>query len=234
MRMDRYEEKENNGDLKQSRLHKNQELYTDVYLNNVYVDINNLKEVMKDEKEKSQEEVKTYKEINKVTKYSYEEKNYDIKSIIEKAIENNKDDKLKRSLNYKNDNTLIDNLVELIQEKENLEDNHEKELFEIEINNESIDKSFDLENDKNSSKEDSLLDDLLPTDDNTEVMPPLLGPITLEVGDDNIKKEDKKELDEDFSFIEEKSTKTKFIVITLILIFLIISLLVTLFYLDII
>ena len=65
-------------------------------------------------------------------------------------------------------------------------------------------------------------------------MPPLLGPITLEVGDDNIKKEDKKELDEDFSFIEEKSTKTKFIVITLILIFLIISLLVTLFYLDII
>ena len=44
MRMDRYDDEE----VKErpTRTNKNQELYTDVYLNNAYVDISELKEVM--------------------------------------------------------------------------------------------------------------------------------------------------------------------------------------------
>ena len=44
MRMDRYDE-ENVDNLKKSRTDKNQELYTDVYLNNAYVDISEINEV---------------------------------------------------------------------------------------------------------------------------------------------------------------------------------------------
>ena len=40
MRMDRYENDLCENTSKQTRTTKNQELYTDVYLNNMYVDIN--------------------------------------------------------------------------------------------------------------------------------------------------------------------------------------------------
>ena len=83
LRMDRYEEEEVK-DVKLSRIDKNRELYTDVYLNNVYVDIKNLKEVMKEDTE--EEEKKIVKEIDKVEDYTYEEKNYDIKEIVDLAI----------------------------------------------------------------------------------------------------------------------------------------------------
>ena len=45
MRMDRYDEDEVKERV--TRTNKNQELYTDVYLNNAYVDISDLKEVLK-------------------------------------------------------------------------------------------------------------------------------------------------------------------------------------------
>ena len=47
MRMDRYNENDTTSEVLKTRTNKNQELYTDVYMNNVYVDINNLKNVMK-------------------------------------------------------------------------------------------------------------------------------------------------------------------------------------------
>ena len=43
MRMDRYNEETPKDDNYKTRTNKNQELYTDVYMNNVYVDFDNLK-----------------------------------------------------------------------------------------------------------------------------------------------------------------------------------------------
>lgn len=221
MRMDRYEEKDNINDFKQSRLHKNQELYTDVYLNNVYVDINNLKEVMKEEKETIEENVKIVKESNQMAKYSYHEKNYDIKNIIEEVIKNKKDDNIKRSLSDKNDDSIINNLVELIQEKDNIKEEKEQELEK--------ENNISIEIDEN--KEENLLSDLLPTDDNTEVMSPLSEPIHLEDIKSDLKK--KNEIDEDFVFLEEKQSKVKIVLIAIIIILLIALLIGFCFYRDI-
>src|SRR5699024_4599356 len=150
MRMDRYEEKEKTNDTKQTRTNKNQELYTDVYLNNVYVDINNLKEVMEREnydENNNQETLKIVKEPLSVNN-SYQEKNYDILSIIDEAIKNKKDDNLKRNLDIENINNLeIDSIIQSINENQKEE---EKEL-----------------------KKDNLLADLMPNDDNTTVIAPL-------------------------------------------------------------
>ncbi len=108
MRMDRYDDEE----IKErpTRTDKNQELYTDVYLNNAYVDISDLKEVMENEEE-SQEE----KKVNRpeIVAYNYEEKNYDIVSIINEAIEKNGNNKVKRSLEDDED---VENIIESINE----------------------------------------------------------------------------------------------------------------------
>lgn len=106
MRMDRYEE-----DTKEklTRTSKNQELYTDVYLNNAYVDISDLKEVMDEEKE-TIEEKKVKKD--EYVPYTYEEKNYDIVALIDEAIKNNSDNKVKKNI----DNEYVDNIIESINE----------------------------------------------------------------------------------------------------------------------
>ena len=108
MRMDRYDEEE----VKErpTRTNKNQELYTDVYLNNAYVDLSDLKEVMDDENEESKEQKVNRPEI---VAYNYEEKNYDIVSIINEAIEKNGNDKVKRSLEEDED---VENIIESINE----------------------------------------------------------------------------------------------------------------------
>ena len=108
MRMDRYDDEE----VKErpTRTNKNQELYTDVYLNNAYVDISELKEVMENEEE-SQEEKKVSRP--EIVAYNYEEKNYDIVSIINEAIEKNGNDKVKRSLEDDED---VENIIESINE----------------------------------------------------------------------------------------------------------------------
>ena len=108
MRMDRYDDEE----IKErpTRTNKNQELYTDVYLNNAYVDISDLKEVMENEEE-SQEEKKVSRP--EIVSYNYEEKNYDIVSIINEAIEKNGNDKVKRTLEDDED---VQNIIESINE----------------------------------------------------------------------------------------------------------------------
>ena len=109
MRMDRYDEDEVKERV--TRTNKNQELYTDVYLNNAYVDISDLKEVMDTE----EEEVKEVKDTKKEEiSYNYEEKNYDIVSIIDEAIKNN-EDKVKRSI--ENDEE-VENIIESINESQ--------------------------------------------------------------------------------------------------------------------
>ena len=132
MRMDRYEDANKLNDIKSTRTNKNQELYTDVYLNNVYVDLNNLKEVMEENDDKEIENIKLVRDVKPVS-YSYEDKNYDINEIIEEVIKNKKDDNIKR----------------IEESSKNKEDDEEKEL----------------------------LSDLLPSSDNTSVIPPLEEPL---------------------------------------------------------
>ena len=204
MRMDRYEEEEKTNDTKQTRTNKNQELYTDVYLNNVYVDINNLKEVMEREnfeEDNKQETLKVVKETLP-TSHPYQEKNYDIVSIIDEAIKNKKDDNLKRNLDIENINSLeIDSIIESINESQKEE---EKEL-----------------------KNDNLLTDLMPNDDNTTVIAPLEEPIldasliadfdskqeaeiSHDMLDDDITEKD---FVEDDSFQDKKKSKIKIVLI---------------------
>ena len=205
MRMDRYEEKEKTNDTKQTRTNKNQELYTDVYLNNVYVDINNLKEVMEREnydENNNQETLKIVKEPLSVNN-SYQEKNYDILSIIDEAIKNKKDDNLKRNLDIENINNLeIDSIIQSINENQKEE---EKEL-----------------------KKDNLLTDLMPNDDNTTVIAPLEEPIldTSLIADFDSKQEEishdmldgditEKDFVEDGSLKWKKKSKIKIVLIIL-------------------
>ena len=113
MRMDRYEEEEKTNDTKQTRTNKNQELYTDVYLNNVYVDINNLKEVMEREnfeEDNKQETLKVVKETLP-TSHPYQEKKYDIVSIIDEAIKNKKDDNLIITRKIRNNNNITSTII---------------------------------------------------------------------------------------------------------------------------
>ena len=107
MRMDRYEDDEDK--VMPTRTNKNQELYTDVYLNNAYVDISDLKEVM-DEPNEEKELLKNSK--HNTISYTYEDKNYDIVAIIEEKIKNN-EDKVKR--NFENDEE-VENIIESINE----------------------------------------------------------------------------------------------------------------------
>ena len=144
--MDRYSDEVLNVETK-TRTNKNQELYTDVYMNNVYVDINNLKNVMKEEDEEKPVDLKLVKE-NKVVDYTYEDKIYNINTLIEEAIKNGQDN-LKRSIDTKVDDMEIDSLIESINE-----------------NKETEKKPNDL-----------LLADLMPSSDNTSVIPPLDEPI---------------------------------------------------------
>ena len=63
MRMDRYNDNEEVNESLKTRTNKNQELYTDVYMNNVCVDINNLKHFMQEDNDlKENENLKLIKE----------------------------------------------------------------------------------------------------------------------------------------------------------------------------
>ena len=123
MRMDRYEE-DNMDASKRSRTDKNQELYTDVYLNNAYVDINEISDVVND----NEENVDIKKKLDvKTNTYAYEEKNYDINELINQAIENN-DDKLKRSIEQ---TTEIENIIKSINESQSEKKENENLLSDL-------------------------------------------------------------------------------------------------------
>lgn len=216
MRMDRYEENNNQVDNKATRTNKNQELYTDVYLNNVYVDLEELKEAMEENDDNLVENVKLSRDI-KFVNTSYEEKNYDINSILEEVIKNKKDDNIKRSLDINGSELEIANLIESIEENS--------------------------KNTKELNDEGDLLSDLLPSDDNTVVLPPVSEPLDI----NELKKVEKvKEKEEneslldleddssDDSFLEDEKSKAK-VIIPIIIILVIAGIIVgVLFYKDII
>lgn len=152
--MDRYSDEVLSVETK-TRTNKNQELYTDVYMNNVCVDIDNLKNVMKEDDYQPTEKLKLVKE-NKLTDVTYTDKEYNINILIEEAIKNQKQDNIKRSIDTKLDDMEIDSLIESINENKESREN----------------------------QSDDLLADLMPGSDNTLVIPPLSSPI-LEGGYDD-------------------------------------------------
>ncbi len=124
MRMDRYEE-DNIDASKKSRTDKNQELYTDVYLNNAYVDISEINEFVNED---DKEEIDIKKKIELDTNnYTYQEKIYDINELIHEAIENNNDN-LKRSLEQ---TTEIDNIIKTINENQIKNENNKELLSDL-------------------------------------------------------------------------------------------------------
>ena len=171
MRMDRYNDNEEVNESLKTRTNKNQELYTDVYMNNVCVDINNLKHFMQEDNDlKENENLKLIKE-NKLVDIKYEDKIYNINTLIEEALASKKDDNLKRSIDTKVDDMEINNLIESINEN--------KKENEKEVN-------------------DGLLVDLMPSDNNTAVIPPLETPILEDNYQENkINKDEKDEEQEE-------------------------------------
>ncbi|MGN1352725.1 MAG: hypothetical protein ACI4WF_01525 [Bacilli bacterium] len=166
MRMDRYNDNEEVNESLKTRTNKNQELYTDVYMNNVCVDINNLKHFMQEDNDlKENENLKLIKE-NKLVDVKYEDKIYNINTLIEEALASKKDDNLKRSIDTKVDDLEINNLIESINEN--------KKENEKEVN-------------------DGLLVDLMPSDNNTAVIPPLDMPILEDSYQENKINKDEKE-----------------------------------------
>lgn len=177
MRMDRYNDSEEVNENLKTRTNKNQELYTDVYMNNVCVDINNLKHFMQEDNDlKENENLKLIKE-NKLVDVKYEDKIYNINTLIEEAIASKKDDNLKRSIDTKVDDLEINNLIESINEN--------KKENEKEVN-------------------DGLLVDLMPSDNNTAVIPPIETPILEDSYQENkINKEEKEEEKEEEKLVND-------------------------------
>lgn len=178
MRMDRYNDSEEVNESLKTRTNKNQELYTDVYMNNVCVDINNLKHFMQEDNDlKENENLKLIKE-NKLVDVKYEDKIYNINTLIEEAIASKKDDNLKRSIDTKVDDLEINNLIESINEN--------KKENEKEVN-------------------DGLLVDLMPSDNNTAVIPPIDMPILEDSYQENKINKDEKEEEKELDNHDEKS-----------------------------
>lgn len=178
MRMDRYNDSEEVNESLKTRTNKNQELYTDVYMNNVCVDINNLKHFMQEDNDlKENENLKLIKE-NKLVDVKYEDKIYNINTLIEEALASKKDDNLKRSIDTKVDDLEINNLIESINEN--------KKENEKEVN-------------------DGLLVDLMPSDNNTAVIPPLDMPILEDSYQENKINKDEKEEEKELDNQDEKS-----------------------------
>ena len=182
MRMDRYNDNEEVNESLKTRTNKNQELYTDVYMNNVCVDINNLKHFMQEDNDlKENENLKLIKE-NKLVDVKYEDKIYNINTLIEEALASKKDDNLKRSIDTKVDDLEINNLIESINEN--------KKENEKEVN-------------------DGLLVDLMPSDNNTAVIPPLDMPILEDSYQENKIKKDEKEEEKELVNDDEKQELDK-------------------------
>lgn len=125
MRMDRYKDFDEQQELEEeesekvlSRQQKNHDMYTDVYMNNTFVDINS---IFKDEEE-SEEEKKEEVEYHKET---YEEKSYSINDYLKKAheIHKDKEDNLKRNLDdtFIREDSEIRKLIKDIDEKDDID-----------------------------------------------------------------------------------------------------------------
>ena len=212
MRMDRYEE-DNNDSSKKSRADKNQELYTDVYLNNAYVDISEINEVVNDNGE-DYNNIKKKIETEPIN-YSYQEKNYDINELISIAIENNNDN-LKRSLEQ---TTEIDNIIKTINENQ-LEKEKENNLLSDLLSDSdttTIVKTLDTvitdtkELDTSVIHKDEMSNELLNEFEDTKDN-------TLSIEPKNIQNETEEEIDESLSLETKKSKKVIFIIIGIVLV----------------
>ncbi len=112
MRMDRYNNLDNNEDETYSRTLRNQDMYQDIYMNNSIVDIDDYFNKKEEEQEDNQEEL------------TYEAKNYSVKDYLEKAHERQIPDAEKRKLDdtFKEEEDEISKLIASIDEKNEQED----------------------------------------------------------------------------------------------------------------
>lgn len=204
MRMDRYKDFDEKANLLEqerepvlSRQKKNQDMYTDVYMNNTFVDINNI--FQKDEEDvKETEEV-----INEEEKY--EEKSYDINDYLMKAHEMHKDraDNLKRNLDekFEEQEDEIRKLIKNIDEKDDI---------------------VDIFNDLRGDNEDTLIGGKLKTDEfDTSIYEALMeevldlkkgnNALDKALGDEtflNLEKQEDERLDHTFEKIIESDNKS--------------------------
>ena len=147
-RMDRYNNLEtntveNNIEKKLSRLEKNKKMYDEIYLNNSFV---NLNEVMNEK-----EDIKPLEENITYEPETYEKKSYDVKDYIEKAHEKQIDDNAMRNLDdksFKEQENEISKLLASIDEK-------------IEEENDS----FDFLNDLRGENSNTMVEGQLKTDE---------------------------------------------------------------------
>ena len=147
-RMDRYnnletDNVEKNIEKKLSRLEKNKKMYDEIYLNNSFV---NLNEVMNEK-----EDIKQLEENITYEPETYEKKSYDVKDYIEKPHEKQIDDNAMRNLDdksFREQENEISKLVASIDEK-------------IEEENDS----FDFLNDLRGENSDTMVEGQLKTDE---------------------------------------------------------------------
>ena len=152
MRMDRYKEFDEREELKDeeqevlSREVKNQDMYKDVYMNNTFIDVDNLFNSDTTNTENEVEETTDYK------KEVYEEKSYDVNEYLKKAHEMHTFDDAKRNLedqDFVKQEDEIKKLIADIEEKEQEEDffsdlrgDNEDTMIEAKINTDDFDTSI--------------------------------------------------------------------------------------------
>ena len=201
MRMDRYKDFDEKTKLQEeekeevlSRQEKNQDMYTDVYMNNTFVDINNI--FPKDEEDVKEKKEVIYKEEK------YEEKSYDVNDYLKKAHEMHKDDNLKRNLDekFEEQEDQIRKLIKNIDEKDNIED-----IFnDLRGDNEDTLIGGKLKTDEfDSSIYEALMEDVLDLKKENTILDKALGDETFL----NLEKQEDERLEHTFERIIESDKK---------------------------
>ena len=201
MRMDRYKDFDEKTKLQEeekeevlSRQEKNQDMYTDVYMNNTFVDINNI--FPKDEEDVKEKKEVIYKEEK------YEEKSYDVNDYLKKAHEMHKDDNLKRNLDekFEEQEDQIRKLIKNIDEKDNIED-----IFnDLRGDNEDTLIGGKLKTDEfDSSIYEALMEDVLDLKKENTILDKALGDETFL----NLEKQEDERLEHTFERIIESDNK---------------------------
>lgn len=204
-RMDRYYEEKQ---IPKKRSERNQTLYRDIYENVSYsniegvatidkgseIDINKVKQMLKNREDYlNQKETSTIKPVEKPTIKIEEEKNYDIREILNTAKENrNSPDK------YKSINNTSYDIFKDLREKRRREmenGNDEKYLKEL-IDTITNTSNLNSMTDKELSLD--LLDDLKSSENTITTDKETIKNIINEVKKEELKKEEKNELDKSF------------------------------------
>ncbi len=204
-RMDRYYEEEQ---VPRKRIERNQKLYRDMYENANYsniegvatidkgseIDINKVKQMLKNREEYlNQKTFSTIKPVEKPNIKIEEEKNYDIREILNSAKENRSSTDKYKSINNTSYDIFKDLREKRRREMENGNDeNYLKELIDTITNTSTLNSMTDKELSLD------LLDDLKSNENTITTDKSTIKNIINEVKKEESKKEEKNELDKSF------------------------------------